>query len=496
MFLIPIGHESDEVRRLPWITFAIMAICFILHIFISSEVGKAEKQLRSSAEDLVRYYFNHPYLELDPEVMNLMFGQRGSEKMEQMMGFYRQGVSRPGRVDLKSKQQELNQLAQNFKNSLENFPYRKWGFIPAKQKTTALLTYMFIHGGLLHLLGNLLFLYLMGPFIEDVWGRPVYTAFYLIAGVVAALMYALHYPHFAGPLIGASGAIAGVMGAFLIKYWKTKINFFYWIFFFFRGTFEAPAWLMLPLWLLLEIFNAKMIDAVNPDGGGGVAHWAHVWGFVFGMVVALGLKRLKVEEKYIHPKIEAKIKVDDKGLGVVVDAIQKKSAGKAEEAYALLLDEARKNPTCKNVVETLWDVGLGIGRIDEANRFFIKLIESEIRHDQMEDAVAHYLDLKAKTSQAMISHTYKFSLLKSLAEHRHIEEAKMLAEELLEEVDLNSSPVVLQGFVEIALEISPSIAEKVINFCLEHPEIPPGKKEIFKREKERLITKLQTASPS
>ena len=309
-------------------------------------------------------------------------------------------------------------------------------------------------------------------------------------------MYALHYPNFTGPLIGASGAIAGVMGAFLIKYWKTKINFFYWIFFFFRGTFEAPAWLMLPLWLLLEVFNAKMIDAVNPDGGGGVAHWAHVWGFVFGVVIAVGIKALKVEEKYVHPKIEAKIKVDDKGLGVVVDALQKKNAGKAEEAYVMLLEEARRSPTCQNVVETLWDVGVGVGRAQEATRFFVKLIENEIRQDKMDEALNHFLDLKARVSDFSLNSTYKFTLLKAMLERGQREKAEELAMELLEEVDMNTSSVVLQELARITLELNPTAAERAVKLCLQHPEIPEEKKEMLNKRLEDINKKQQTTFSS
>ena len=257
MFLLPIGHENDTVRRLPWITFGIMAICIVIHAFISLDVNETEKELNKVSRELVSYYFQHPYLELDPEARKLIFGEGDNERIEGMLSLYRQGAHRPGVLSQEEEQEKLDQLSQNFKNLLNDFPYRKWGFIPAKKSLIALLTYMFIHGGFLHLIGNLLFLYLMGPFIEDVWGRPIYLVFYVVMGILSALMYAQHYPDFVGPLIGASGAIAGVMGAFLIRYWNTKINFFYIIGFFFKGTFQAPAWLMLRRKVWLSPYQAR-----------------------------------------------------------------------------------------------------------------------------------------------------------------------------------------------------------------------------------------------
>jgi len=493
MIVIPIGHESNEVRRLPWITFGIMALCFIIHIFISTQVSSAEKNLMSTGEELITYYFNHPYLVLNPEIQKLMFGEDGSERMEAMISIYRQSTPRPDRYALEAEQKKLDELTQNFMGSLNAFPYRKWGFIPADKSFIALLTYMFIHGGWLHLFGNLLLLYLTGPFIEDLWGRPIYIAFYVIMGMLSALMYAQHYPNFAGPLIGASGAIAGVMGAFLIKYWKTKMRFFYWIGFFFRGTFEAPAFVMLPLWVLLEIFNAKIIDSISPQGGGGVAHWAHVWGFVLGAGVALAMMYFKIEEKYIHPKIEAKIQTGEGAVDVVIAAIQKRNMGRIDEAYDLLIEEARKNPMRKDVVDALWDVGVEMGKPDEAARFFIKTIENEIRNNQMDVALNRFYDLKAKAPQAPLSLTYKLALLEYLTERLDIDEARKLATELIQEIDSKTSPVVMLKFATILKEHIPSLATEVMELCLEHAEVPTDQKYSLKRELIHLKNKLQNA---
>ena len=297
-------------------------------------------------------------------------------------------------------------------------------------------------------------------------------------------MYASHYPNFAGPLIGASGAIAGVMGAFLVNFYKTKINFFYWIGFFFRGTFEAPAFVMLPIWVLLEFFNANVVDSIQAEGsgGGGVAHWAHVWGFVFGVLVAVGIKYLKIEEKYIHPKIEAKIQNGDGAVDVVITAIHKKNMGRIDEAYDILLEEARKNPMRKDVVDVLWDVGLEMGNGEEASIFFVKLIENEVRHDQLDLAWKRFAELKSKFPQASVSATYELALLKYILDRGDVEEAKKLASELLEAIGPHSSSVLLQNFAEIAKKLSPAIAKNALELSLNHPEIPTDQKETLKNK--------------
>lgn len=482
--LIPIGHESSTVRRLPWITFIIMASCFIIHILVTVDLNTREKDLESAAREFLQYYVEHPYLELDPEALNLIFGERLTEQIQEQLDIIREQASREIHLFQQEQQEELDQLSENLKRIISNIPYRKYGFIPARQSVLALLTYMFIHSGWLHLLGNLLFLYLTGPFIEDVWGRAIYSAFYLIMGVGSALMFAQRYPDLAGPLIGASGAIAGVMGAFLIRYWKTKIEFFFIFlpFFFIRGTFKAPAWLMLPLWFLLEFFNARVMDAINPQGGGGVAHWAHVWGFIFGVVAAVGIKYFRIEETYIRPRIEAQTTYEDEGFKALEEAARMKDAGKPDNAYTHLTEAVKKNPKHKDLVEGLWELAVETGKEEESARFLVALIESEIRRNQMESAASHFWKLRDRIPQASISPTYKVMLVQHLKERVEVEDAKILANELLEEVSLDSPPVLLMNFANAALELSPFLAEKVAALCFQHPEIEEEDKNELRRK--------------
>ena len=124
---------------------------------------------------------------------------------------------------------------------------------------------------------------------------PVERVYALVFGIGAALAHVAASPYSPVPTVGASGAIAGLMGAFLICFGTSKIRFFYW-FFIIWGTFEAPAWLMLPLWLAMEVVSGRSMDVLSQgDGGGGVAHWAHVWGFIFGTALAWAIGLLGID---------------------------------------------------------------------------------------------------------------------------------------------------------------------------------------------------------
>jgi len=164
----------------------------------------------------------------------------------------------------------------------------RWSEVPATivagHHWITILTAMFMHGGWLHITGNMVFLWAFGPEIEDAMGPVRYLAFYLLSGIAASLAQIAVMPHSTVPNLGASGAIAGVMGAFLITYPRDQIRtlllFFWWI----RITF-IPAALLIGFWFLMQIFDQVGAVAANVQGGG-VAYAAHVGGFIFGAATA------------------------------------------------------------------------------------------------------------------------------------------------------------------------------------------------------------------
>ena len=153
-----------------------------------------------------------------------------------------------------------------------------------------LFTSMFLHGGWLHLGGNMLFLWIFGNNVEDLLGRARYLLFYLSCGITAALAQALSAPHSQIPMIGASGAIAGVLGAYLMTYPRANVHCFVWIVIFF-WIVTVPAWILLGLWFALQLVSGLAAGHSSP----GVAFWAHVGGFGSGIVLYLLLRQPAVE---------------------------------------------------------------------------------------------------------------------------------------------------------------------------------------------------------
>ncbi len=167
-------------------------------------------------------------------------------------------------------------------SGINRFIY-EWGLVPARvvsgEGYETIVTSMFLHGGWMHLAGNMLFLWIFGDNLEDEMGHVGFLIFYLAAGIGAAAMQSVADLNSAIPMVGASGAIAGVMGGYLLLFPKARVDVLFIFIIIFR-IFPIPAWIVLGVWLGVQVFSGVS----TPSDAGGVAYWAHVGGFVAGLL--------------------------------------------------------------------------------------------------------------------------------------------------------------------------------------------------------------------
>ncbi len=164
----------------------------------------------------------------------------------------------------------------------------RYGFRPADPSLLSLFSSLFLHGGWMHLLGNMLFLYIFGDNVEYRLGRIKYLLVYLGTGVAATLFFAMFVPDSPVPLIGASGAISGVLGCYFVWFPRNRIKTFIFLFPIMMDTVLVPARLVLGFYLLIDNLLPFLL---TPGEGGGVAHGAHIGGFFAGLLIAGGLGR-------------------------------------------------------------------------------------------------------------------------------------------------------------------------------------------------------------
>src|SRR5262245_52739009 len=303
---IPIGLDQNEVRRTPWVTWALIAsnILIFLVLWATQTGSDARGRLDEQWRAVGAFLSHHPYLEVPPALQSRL----DEDDREQLARARRDAAgsrTRPAEWEVARQQKELDDMVRELFATASESPIARWGFVPAKPDALHALTSMFVHGGWMHLAGNMLFLFLTGPFVEDAYGRILYPILYLASGIVGDLVHAAHNPNSLVPTVGASGAISGVMGAFLVRYFTRRIIFFWMPFFPFTWLsrqIRIPAFLYLPFWLLTQVLISAGVAQES-----GVATWAHIGGFAFGTIAALVIGISGLERKWIHPAIEAQV---------------------------------------------------------------------------------------------------------------------------------------------------------------------------------------------
>ena len=296
--LIPIKHENMTARRWPVITLALIAINVAVFLFTLSAIDDEAPRLGEIKTHILILAALHPELKMQAQSQHLVdgFKQSHPDQWKQVQNPNRDIIDA---YDAKMKlsedssklQDEMDSLNAQLEKQASASIVEQYAFIPAHPRPISYLTANFLHGGWLHLIGNMWFLWLAGFVLEDVWGRWLYSLFYLVAGAAALQFWAWSNPGSITPTLGASGAVAALMGAFLVRFPKMKIEMA-WLFLFKFYRFKAAAYWLLPLWLFIEIFYGSLSGS-----SGGVAHWAHVGGFLFGALVAVAIQHSGLEQR-------------------------------------------------------------------------------------------------------------------------------------------------------------------------------------------------------
>lgn len=339
--LIPIGHENMTARRWPVITLALIAINLVVFLLTFSTIEEQAQapQTGDVKSRILMLAAMHPELTVPADIQEMIdeakarqpkLWERYQNQSGNIADSWHARVTLMHDADVLQGEMDslVSEYAQLNVESSQTF-LQKYAFVPAHPTLASYLTANFLHGGWLHIIFNMWFLWLAGIVLEDAWGRVLYTIVYLLAGAAALQIHAWANPGSAIPSLGASGAVAALMGAFLVRFPSTQIEML--LFFRLRPIrFQAQAYWLLPLWLLNE-FVGTLWGSLS-----GVAHWAHIGGFIFGALAALVLKFSGLEHK-ANKVIEAKIEEDALIADLpVIQASELLEKGEVEEAITVL----------------------------------------------------------------------------------------------------------------------------------------------------------------
>ncbi|QDE95416.1 rhomboid family intramembrane serine protease [Myxococcus xanthus] len=301
MLFLPLGVDNTELERLPRVSITIAAICvvafFISWVVPSAPMGVGENELRS----LLEQSLEHPDLEFPPACAERLLSDSGRRLVRNMR---QRAAESDGAESVTNRQQGLNERCEELIAQHDSSLLSRFSLVPARGFVQpGWLTYMFLHLGWMHLLGNLLFFYVTSLLLEDAWGRPLFAGFYVVGGLVAGVAHYAIDPSSESVMVGASGAVAACMGAFCLRFAqrRVRIGYFVWLLKIFRGTFPVPGWVWGGLWFGNEVLNYYLLG-----NNTGVAVMAHIGGFAFGFAGASLLRVTRLEERVVAPALAAK----------------------------------------------------------------------------------------------------------------------------------------------------------------------------------------------
>jgi membrane associated rhomboid family serine protease len=395
--LIPLNHDNLEGRRWPVISIALVILNFGIFLATRGQIDNENPQRTEVRAHILLLAASHPELTLPENVQSLVTTLKTNNP-----GTWNEAQSQTRELadawdakmrmmtDESALQREMDSLAEQWATMERSGFLDQYAFVPAHPTAISYVTANFLHGGWLHLIGNMWFLWLAGAILEDTWGRIIYPIFYLAAGAAALIFHAMLNSGSTIPTLGASGAVAALMGAFLVRFPKTKIEVA--LVLGLRSIsnlalgkgirFKARSYWLLPMWLLVEILSGSIFGSYS-----GVAHWAHVGGFVFGAVAALGLKYSGLEHK-ANAAIEDKVTwTADAGI---VQATEQMEHGKLDEAIATLQGYVATKPDSAEAYTLLSQVYWRKNDIPAYQKAIIKLCQLHLKAQNSEEALHNY----------------------------------------------------------------------------------------------------------
>ncbi|MFI5315088.1 MAG: rhomboid family intramembrane serine protease [Myxococcota bacterium] len=471
--ILPIGHDQGSVQRIPWVTFALLAAIAAGFIAARGAQGVFGDAPEVGLDAALEVWLTHPYLELDPALLAAARAEASDESFDERIELARGESSRtaPDAEARATQQAELDYLSRLALRGTDdrpgpNHPFRRFGFQPSAPRWSTLATHWLLHAGYWHLALALILIFLTGPALEDVFGRPLFAGLCALCALASAAGYALAEPDSHTPLIGASGLAAGLVGAFAVRHAGARIRFG-WLALGTRirtGTFGAPAWLALPLWLAAGAAMHFLSGSGVVETGESLAPSGAA--LATGVSIALALKLLRVEERWIAVALEARNSVQlDPRLRRALDA---HARGSHDQAISLATAVLRERPDDPDALLAVWHAQLAAGRETLGLPAARRLIEVFARHGALAPAARIWDELVRALPDTRLETTVLLRIVPELVVQARRDSAIAALRCVVAPENRSLSVGQAVRAAELAAELDPPCALRAARFALEH----------------------------
>lgn len=502
--IIPIGHDDSWTKRRPLATWGIALTCLAAWIGTLVAVSDMQPIPQERFQEQAREFWErHPYLEIEGRLARYMILREDPEALSDEADFTQerwdlwvankrlraaaahraQQVAGENAEDLSNLQEELDALVGlGFYADPEQLPLDgehpawTWGLTPAESTWYTYVTHVFMHGSWGHLLGNLFLFLIAAPALEDRWGRALFAGFFVTTGVAAGGFHALMELGSEVPLVGASGAISAVLGAFLVLQFSTRIKFFWFLFPPFYGTFRSPAWVCLPYWFLNEVSSAFMRQANLIQDN--VAYWAHVGGFLAGSLLAVTVKGFRLEERFLAESIRRKMAKAGRA-DQLARARQLIESDLLTDAQIVLEQAIEDHPNDPETLRVFLELAQASGRVEDAEPHVEAWLKTRLGDKPDRGTLDTWCQLTEVEPALAIAPVTLFKIASALAPIGRREEAAHALRLALSGVQEPLPGSMLRRIAELAprLPDAGDIERRALERLSEDPQLPDARRE-------------------
>ncbi len=407
-----VTQADGSVRRHPLVSYFLFAL--IAGVFAYLHFGPARRdadEVNRHLETVVNPYFeDHPYLEVDSRFAAIYGADQARTLRDQYIADREAiGLSFLPDALVAREQQTFDRLVEQALHRMETLPAWRFGVRDQRSPPVNILVHTVIHDGALALVLSLFFVLLIGIALEDVWGSLLFSGFCALTSVAAAVTYAAVYGHLGLPWNGASGLVAGLLGAYVLRSirWPGLA----------LGAVPLPGWLMLTSWLGAEYL---VVRELRPDTIANAPWIAHAASFGVGLLCAFGLRQLGAEKSLRGPEKKSSKR---KANPVLDKAMAAHRAGRSSEGFELLLPEFERSGRDRQVALGLWEMAQELQREAEVVTPLLTVVQDSLRRRVHAEAAQYWLELTQVVGQVEAAPAFLVRIGEALLEEDHEPEA-------------------------------------------------------------------------
>jgi membrane associated rhomboid family serine protease len=471
------------VSRLPAVSLGLVVVWLMVSLIVQLGFASQRQIVERKLREAVSFVIHNPVVEVDARLVPAVRAVMPSFESNEMFAFLRK--KRP-EGDGATPQERFDVLAASAFDALESHPYRVLGVVPAHLSVHGSLTHPLVHSGWLHLLGTLVLFLLAGPTLEHLWGRRVFAASLALLALVSAGVFALAHVDADRALVGASGVVAGLVAAVVVRFRAQEVDFLRWLAPFAEVELCAPAWALAVPWAAYEVLLWWVVQGALPGGvDNAVGYTAHAAGALLGGLLPLGIARLGWEERYgcaPQPALkQARAKRFD-----FQNVREARAAGDADGAFAMLKAELQRSARNRDAVTTFWEMAIERGVAEEAAPFMLQLVREELRRGAEEVAVAQWREVVEHLPTAFLDPSTLLRLVPIIARVDGDELAVVALQQALDERNEGLTPAAAAQAARLAADLEPELAVSAARRALASQALEEGPR----LELEQLVARL------